>query len=145
MSRWATVISKTEMAKGQMKRIVEKKDRAQERFNTFKKKYPRAETPDFYLKGEPQLTLKTPKESLESLKNNWLEMKGKLNQSAISERDKLAAAETLAVSYTHLDVYKRQCQYNGHETVAQSGCFGGRGITSFYSRKWQKLYGTMES
>lgn len=95
LSRWATVISKTEMAKGQMKRIVEKKDRAQERFNTFKKKYPRAETPDFYLKGEPQLTLKTPKESLESLKNNWLEMKGKLNQSAISERDKLAAAEKL--------------------------------------------------
>ena len=95
LSRWVTVISKTEMAKGQMKRIVEKKDRAQERFNTFKKKYPRAETPDFYLKGEPQLTLKTPKESLESLKNNWLETKGKLNQSAISERDKLAAAEKL--------------------------------------------------
>ena len=95
LSRWVTVISRTETAREQMKRIHNKKVEAQGRFDSFLNKYPDAETPDFYLKGEPQLTLDTPKEDLEGLKNKWLESKGKLTQSAISERDKLAAAEKL--------------------------------------------------
>ncbi|NLX41499.1 MAG: AAA family ATPase [Bacteroidales bacterium] len=95
LSRWVTVISRTETAREQMKRIQKKKEEAQGRFDSFKKKYPRIENPEFYLKGEPQLTLRTPKEYLETLKNKWLESKGKLTQSAISERKALEKAEIL--------------------------------------------------
>ena len=95
LSRWITVISKTETAKEQMQRIQKKKEEAQGRFDSLKKKYPRIENPEFHLKGEPQLTLRTPKEDLESLKNKWLESKGKLTQSAISERKELEKAEKL--------------------------------------------------
>jgi exonuclease SbcC len=95
LSRWVTVISRTETAREQMKRIQKKKEEAQGRFDSFKKKYPRIENPEFYLKGEPQLTLRTPKEDLETLKNKWLETKGKLSQKAVSERKELGKAEKL--------------------------------------------------
>jgi exonuclease SbcC len=95
LNRWVTVISRTETAREQMERIQKKKEEAQGRFDSFLNKYPDAETPDFYLKGEPQLTLRTPKEDLEGLKNKWLESKGKLTQSAISERKELEKAKKL--------------------------------------------------
>ncbi len=95
LSRWATVMTRTGTAKEQMERIHKKKEEAQRRFDLFKNKYPDAETPGFYLHEEPQLTLQSPKATLNQLKESWLESKGKLSQKAISERDKLAAAKKL--------------------------------------------------
>ncbi len=95
LTRWAAVMTRTGAAKEQMETIQKKKEEAQGRFNLFKNKYPLAETPDFYLKGDPQLTLDTPREGLERLKNEWLVTLGKLNQTAASERRELSKAQTL--------------------------------------------------
>ncbi len=95
LSRWATVMTRTGTAKEQMERIQKKKEEAQRRFDSFINKYPDAETPGFYFHEEPQLTLQSPKATLNQLKESWLESKGKLSQKAISEQDKLAAAKKL--------------------------------------------------
>lgn len=95
LSRWATVMTRTATAKEQMERIQKKKEEAQRRFDSFINKYPDAETPGFYFHEESQLTLQSPKATLNQLKESWLESKGKLSQRAVSERDKLAAAKKL--------------------------------------------------
>lgn len=95
LSRWATVMTRTGTAKEQMERIQKKKEEAQRSFDSFLNKYPDAETPGFYLREEPQLTLQSSKATLNQLKESWLESKGKLSQKAVSERDKLSAAKKL--------------------------------------------------